>query len=385
MTITYTIPGATLLNQRSEPTMDGLPDENANDNCVPASIAEALHILTGRTFDGDELKDAVYGQGWTGFQSASAYVAYCAAQGVDLAAHNDTQAGLIATLHAEVSAGHPVLVTMPSMWGTAPADPVHPTGSTHVGVAVGVGAGEIRVMNPWGGFWQDQPDSWWQARLCYGQVWPLQKKAGAAMSGVPSGWSDDGTTLRAPNGVPVVHGIRAFVLANSWDAADVPLAPEDPSANPVEVGNPSLGAGARQFFKMSGQVSWTQAMNTFRTWNGQEELALHQAFDAESAALAQAQQQAQAAQANVTAMQQQRDALSAQLATAQAQLQSAQGALAHADAQTQQDQQTIAQLQQQVAALQNAPAPTPQPAQPTPQEQAAMLVVKAIQQALAIS
>ena len=204
MTIDYVIPGATLLDQLDPTTLDGLPANDANDDCVPTSIAEALHILTGKTYDGDELKDAVYGAGYVGPQSAAHYVAYCASQGVTLAAHDGAQSDLIATIHAQVSAGHPVVLTMPSQWGTAPANPVSPSGSTHVGVAVGVGPGEIRVMNPWHAFWQDQSDAWWQARLCYGQVWPMVKAAGASMSGVPRGWSDDGTTLKAPNGVPVV-------------------------------------------------------------------------------------------------------------------------------------------------------------------------------------
>lgn len=182
MTITYTIPGATLLDQLIEGTMDGQPDENANDNCVAASLAEALRILTGKTFDGDELKDAVYGQGWVGFQSAARYVAYCANQGVSLIAYNASQAGLVAAIHEQVSAGHPVLVTMPSQWGTAPSDPVHPSGSTHVGVGVGVGPGMIRVMNPWHGFFQDEADDWWAARLCYGQVWPMQTIGASVMA-----------------------------------------------------------------------------------------------------------------------------------------------------------------------------------------------------------
>jgi hypothetical protein len=344
MTITYTIPGATLLNQLSEPTLDGMPDENANDNCVAASLAEGLHILAQRAFDGDELKDAVYGQGWTGTQSASRYVAYCAQQGVALSAHSDTQAGLIATIHSEVSAGHPVIVTMPSQWGTAPADPVHPTGSTHVGCAVGVGPGEIRVMNPWGGFWQDESDAWWQARLCYGQVWPLQKVS-SNVSGVPSGWKDDGATLTAPNGVPVVHGIRAFVLSNSWDASDVPVAPEE-SVSLVEFGHTALGAGAIQFFLKSGQVSWTPSANTFRTYNGQEEHALR-------AAITEAQAATAAAQANVTAAQQQHDALTTQLQQTQAQLASAQGQVAALTAQ-------LAAAQAEATAAANAPHDNPQ-------------------------
>lgn len=45
-------------------------------------------------------------------------------------------------------------------------------------------------------------------------------------NGVPSGWSDDGTTLRSPSGVPIVLGFRDYVLANNWDAANVPLGPQ---------------------------------------------------------------------------------------------------------------------------------------------------------------
>ena len=107
--ITYTIPGARTLDQLTEPTLDGHPDENANENCVAASLAEGLHILDGGTFVGDELKDAVYGQGYVGVQSAHAYIGYCSERGVKLASVAGTQAALIATIHREVSAGHPVV------------------------------------------------------------------------------------------------------------------------------------------------------------------------------------------------------------------------------------------------------------------------------------
>ena len=70
---------------------------------------------------------------------------------------------------------------MPSNWATAPADPVHPAGSTHVGLTVGIGADAIRVMNPWHGFMQDASDAWWQARLCEGEVWVMER-TNAAMS-----------------------------------------------------------------------------------------------------------------------------------------------------------------------------------------------------------
>ena len=177
--ITYTIPGARTLDQLTEPTLDGQPDNNTRDNCVPASIAEGLNILRDPssntpTFVGDELKDAVYGAGYTGFQAAADYVTYCGDHGVWLAVERSSQMGLIALIHEQVSAGHPVVVTMPSQWGTAPIDPVHPSGYTHVGLAVGVGPDAIRVMNPWHGFMQDATNDWWAARLCEGEVWIMQ-------------------------------------------------------------------------------------------------------------------------------------------------------------------------------------------------------------------
>lgn len=49
---------------------------------------------------------------------------------------------------------------------------------------------------------------------------------GAGKMGVPEGWRDDGATLTAPNGIAVVRGFRAFILAHAWDADDLPLAPE---------------------------------------------------------------------------------------------------------------------------------------------------------------
>lgn len=65
---------------------------------------------------------------------------------------------------------------------------------------------------------------------------------------IPAGWKDDGTTLTAPNGVPVIHGFRAYILDHpSWDGANVPQAPEM-AASPADPANPQGCAGARQYF-----------------------------------------------------------------------------------------------------------------------------------------
>ncbi len=55
-----------LRNQLNEPTADNQPDENKGANCVPASLSSAVSYLIGRDVYGDELKDAAYGQGYTG-------------------------------------------------------------------------------------------------------------------------------------------------------------------------------------------------------------------------------------------------------------------------------------------------------------------------------
>lgn len=100
----------------------------------------------------------------------------------------------------------------------------------------------------------------------------MANNGGGGVSGVPSGWKDDGKTLTAPNGMPVVQGFRDYVLANSWSADNWPLMAET-GADPVEPGNPSLGAGTYQVFHLT-KLSWTQARGVFVTWIGQDYLAM---------------------------------------------------------------------------------------------------------------
>lgn len=223
MSITYTLPGFPTLNQLHESTADGQPDENASWNCVAASIADGLGYLTGRAFDGDELKDAVYGQGYQGAQAPARYVDYCAEQGVQLVAYNGTPSQLVARIHDALAAGHPVVGTIPSQWGT-PRDQQRPGYTTHVVCFCGDGPGMLRADNPWiAPAWHDGDDQYWADRLCFGQVWVMAKaeeeKTAVAII-VPSGWKDDGKTLTAPNGKQVTLGFRDTILTwpEGWPA-----------------------------------------------------------------------------------------------------------------------------------------------------------------------
>ena len=297
MTITYTIPGVPLLNQLKEPTLDGKPDENARKNCVFASNAALATAYLGKPYYGDEIKnmDSTYGQGYLGGASEKNLVDTMARLGIQMArvAH-PTQAELIDEIHWHVPQGHGVIVTMPSKWGTAPSNPRTYSGPSHVGLACGVGPGMIRVMNPWGGFWQDESDSWWAARLLDGEVWVGTKMPAAKETAViPSGWKDDGKTLVAPNGVPVVRGFRDYIMARSWDAKNWPLAAEQVvSSGSIEPGNAAIGPGSRQDFRLTS-LGWTQARNVYVIYVGQDIRALEQQLAAANAHVAQLEQQLQ--------------------------------------------------------------------------------------------
>lgn len=98
-------------------------------------------------------------------------------------------------------------------------------------------------------------------------LWSYLANGGNTMT-IPTGWTDDGTTLTAPNKIVVVRGFRDFVLNNSWDTSDWPLVPEY-AANPVEQSNPSIGAGTAQDFRMS-RLGYTATKGVYKTWIGQE-------------------------------------------------------------------------------------------------------------------
>jgi hypothetical protein len=97
--------------------------------------------------------------------------------------------------------------------------------------------------------------------------------------GVPEGWTDDGSTLRAPNGNVVVKGFRWWVLTHAWNPQDEPQGPES-YANPVEYSDPAKGDGSIQAFNLTGQLCWTQARGVYVATPGAELFALRSALDA---------------------------------------------------------------------------------------------------------
>ena len=196
MSITYTIPGLPLLNQLVEAS-------NPRDDCVFTSSAAIATWRSGGSprYSGTQLKamDNNYGPSYVGFASAANLVDTLAKLGVKLAAINEpTQQRLIDLLHWQIEHYHqPCLITMPSQWNSAPLasgwNPRTYRGYSHVGVMCGSGAGMLRCMNPWGGFWQDQSDSWWAERLLEGQIW-VATRIGLPAPATPPPASSQGAT-----------------------------------------------------------------------------------------------------------------------------------------------------------------------------------------------
>ena len=202
--ITFTIPGVQLLNQLVE-------SSNPRDDCVFTSCAALVNALTGSHYTGSQIKamDNNYGPSYVGFASAANLVDTLAKLGVKLArVPQPTQRLLLDELHWQISHYHqPCLVTMPSQWNSAPLasgwNPRAYRGYSHVGLACGVGSGMLRVMNPWGGFWQDQSDAWWSQRLLEGEIWVGSRLPTPAPAKAPPAPSQGLTGASSSNPVPV--------------------------------------------------------------------------------------------------------------------------------------------------------------------------------------
>jgi hypothetical protein len=83
---------------------------------------------------------------------------------------------------------------------------------------------------------------------------------------IPNGWSDDGSSLHAPNGISVAKGFRAYILAQRWDTEDWPLGQEHASAS-VEPGNPAIRPVSRQDLRTEG-LGWTEEMGCIASRSG---------------------------------------------------------------------------------------------------------------------
>lgn len=106
---------------------------------------------------------------------------------------------------------------------------------------------------------------------------------------IPQGWTDDGSTLTAPNGHKVVLGFRNYILANNWDPNNVPLE-EEYRTDPVEdyYDQPGANSGQRQMF-LYCELIWTPQRGVYQPGIGVELLGCRHDRDVLKASLVAAQ------------------------------------------------------------------------------------------------
>ena len=318
MSISFHLANFPLLCQLHEDPGHQYPDINADMDCVPTSIAAALTWFTGQQYYGDEIIDSVYGSGYQGGTAAVQYQTYCTARGVKLFPVNGTPAELVTAIHTYLHENSPVLVTVPGHWNDPATSGTNPGAVTHVMVVCGDGPASLQVMNPWTGAFEEYSDSWFHVKLCYGQIWPMEKKMGVS-------WSDDGVSLTAPNGVKVTGALRAYIVENQWDDNNWPLAPAEHRTDILD-GSGNAVAGTEQVFRGYGLWYKDAYDGIYLSWPGTELLATR-------AQLAKAQSDLAAEQAEVvklTAQVQQLQALLQQAPSGNATDSAALDELAHA-------------------------------------------------------
>lgn len=233
-----------MLNQLNRgDTTDGRPAENYLYDCVPTCIAAMMQYITGTHFSPDALKDAAYGEAWTNAGTAAvAFVPYASAHGVHLYAINE--ADPIALAHKLIQSGRPALFTRDDPYSSNPGD-------SHVSVWYSEAPGYLIALDPWNAQSLTMTDQQWRSHLWNNEIWTVDMP-------IPTNWHDDGHTLTAKNGVPVVQGFRDHILkAANWDGDNVPQEAEY-HADPVQEHGPQFGAGQRQVFAHS-LLWWTQA------------------------------------------------------------------------------------------------------------------------------
>jgi hypothetical protein len=79
---------------------------------------------------------------------------------------------------------------------------------------------------------------------------PLDRLGGEEPVGIPTGWSDDGIHLMAPNGKSAVLGFRWHILTHPWAPDDWPLESEH-YEHLLDITDPEHGEGIVQHFRKS--------------------------------------------------------------------------------------------------------------------------------------
>jgi hypothetical protein len=166
-----------MVSQLTTVTGDGRPSENAQFDCVAASIDAATRWLLGKpensVFNPDHFKDVAYGEALRNSgTSASAYVEFCKSLGVHLypiATTDYTHA--IQEAHQLIQHGFPVIFTRDDPYVD---QRVHPDW-THVCVFFGEDGAGLTALDPYIGKPVYKTDAGWENVLRNRELWVTER------------------------------------------------------------------------------------------------------------------------------------------------------------------------------------------------------------------
>lgn len=199
-----------LLNFPFVNQLDG--GDNAEFDCVPASLCACLRYLTGNTsITPSAMKDAVYGPAWANAgTAASAFVDYCKQHGAHLyAVETSSDIEVVQVAHTLLAQGKPVIFTQQDDY----APPQFRDSWTHVCVWYRDTPGTLTAMDPFGAREITFSDSVWASRLRSNELWTMEKMMiDINTPGVSSFFKQDasGAWICLKSGNVVHGGILAF-------------------------------------------------------------------------------------------------------------------------------------------------------------------------------
>jgi hypothetical protein len=172
MAILYKFP---MVTQRTNVRPATDPDPNGGWDCVEASVGVCLLWYLGlnqwtEQINPDALKNAAYGDYYTGGTSAGRLVSFCRALGLHLYPIDGTPAQLVQTAHQLIESGRPAIFTEPDPYSSNPND-------SHVCVFFADGPGNLTALDPFpvpNGASVQRTDAAWQARLLFNQLWTME-------------------------------------------------------------------------------------------------------------------------------------------------------------------------------------------------------------------
>jgi hypothetical protein len=169
-----TLNGFPFVSQLTTVTGDGRPSENAQYDCVAASIDAACRYLLNQPensiFNPDNFKDKAYGETWENNGTAAGnYVEFCKSLGINLYPFNGTPGLLVQHIHEQLAQYHPCIVTVPDIY--VPSS----YGWTHVLCMFAGSPGYLTALDPWPGKPTTKSDAEWLQLLLDNEIWIVEK------------------------------------------------------------------------------------------------------------------------------------------------------------------------------------------------------------------